>query len=176
MFSQIKNLRDNLFQIIFLLCLLILIVLLIWNYFSGNKGTFVNYSSTIWDLLGKPTKKLPKKPFESKGEIECRRAIEKLTGHKFPKTRPSFLMNVVSGHNLELDCYNDELQMAVEYNGEQHYKFIPYFHSSKDAFQNLKYRDEMKQRLCKENGINLITVPYTVKIQNIESYLKQKLG
>jgi len=84
-------------------------------------------------------------------------------------------MNTVSGSNLELDCYNDEMKIAVEYNGEQHYNYIPYFHNNKDAFTNLKYRDEKKRLLCKKNGILLITVPYTVKHRDIETYIIKEL-
>ena len=34
-----------------------------------------------------------------------------------------------------------------------------------------KYRDDMKRRICKDYGINLIEVPYTVKNKNIRSYI-----
>jgi hypothetical protein len=78
-------------------------------------------------------------------------------------------------NNLELDCYNEELKIAVEYNGIQHYKYIPFFHKNKEAFQNQKYRDYMKREICEKNGIKLIEVPNTVKIENIESYLREKL-
>ena len=33
----------------------------------------------------------------------------------------------------------------------------------------------MKRRICKENGIVLIEVPYTVKIENIANYIKNQL-
>ena len=112
---------------------------------------------------------------ESSGEIECRRVAEMMTGKPFPKKRPDFLKNPVTSHNLEIDCFCEELKLGIEYNGKQHYKYTPYFHSSKDAFYNTRYRDEMKARLCKENGIKLIIVPYTVKVGDIEEYLKQNL-
>jgi hypothetical protein len=85
------------------------------------------------------------------------------------------MLNEVSGHQLELDCYNDELKIAVEYNGKQHYEFIPYFHSNKEAFQNMKYRDYMKQKLCSENGVKLIIVPYSVKHQEISDYIEKRI-
>ena len=111
----------------------------------------------------------------SRSSADSLKGIEKITGKKFPKVRPNFLMNTVSGSNLELDCYNDEMKIAVEYNGEQHYNYIPYFHNNKDAFTNLKYRDEKKRLLCKKNGILLITVPYTVKHRDIETYIIKEL-
>ena len=41
----------------------------------------------------------------SKGENKCREVIEKLTGKRFYKTRPSFLKNPITGAFLELDIY-----------------------------------------------------------------------
>jgi len=166
-------------KLFFILSIVILCVIFILNIFSGKAGTYVDHTDTIWDLVKKKydgTKKETKaRPFESKGEIESRRAIESITGKQFPKARPSFMKNTVSGQNLELDCYCDDLKIAVEYNGEQHYKYIPYFHHSKDAYYNMKYRDEMKKKLCEENGVKLIIVPYTVQINDIESFILNKL-
>jgi len=120
-------------------------------------------------------------PQESKGEIECRRVLENLFGKKFPKIRPDFLRNPVTSspdqdNNLELDCYNDELKIACEYNGIQHDKYIPFFHKTKDSFHNQRYRDHIKRELCKKNGIFLIEVPSTVKITDIETFILEKLG
>ena len=73
-------------------------------------------------------------PQESKGEKECRKVLENLFNKPFSKSRPDFLRNPVTGgnFNLELDCYNQELSLAVEYNGIQHYKYVPYFHRNND--------------------------------------------
>lgn len=114
---------------------------------------------------------------DSKGEVECRRVMELIYGLPFNKARPDFLRNPVTGnnYNLELDCYNPKLKIAVEYNGVQHYKYTPFFHKNKEAFLNQKYRDDMKERICKENGVRLIQVPYSVPIEGIHSYLINEL-
>ena len=118
-----------------------------------------------------------KKHKDSKGERMCRRVLENIFKKPFPKERPDFLRNnaLNNNMNLELDCYNPELRLGVEYNGRQHYEFIPFFHKNKEAFHNQKYRDYMKKNMCKKNGIHLISVPYTVKIKDIPQFLIQKI-
>jgi len=114
---------------------------------------------------------------ESRGETECRRVLEKIFKQRFIKSRPKFLNNPVTGgrYNLELDGYCELLKLAFEYNGRQHYEYTSYFHKNKEDFLNQKYRDVIKKSMCKDNGVNLIEVPYTVKIEDIEYYIIGKL-
>ncbi|MDB4726515.1 hypothetical protein OAF54_03670 [bacterium] len=156
----------------FIGCLVILGIIILCNI--GKKGTFDKYSIKI------PSRLLKKPKKDSSGEIECKRVLEKLFNKPFNKIRPNYLRNPVtstkaSSHNLEIDCYNDELKLGVEYNGRQHYEYVPFFHRNKDAFYNQKYRDELKRIYCKENGIKLIEVPYTVKVPDIENYIIKQL-
>ena len=112
---------------------------------------------------------------ESKGERECRRVLQKLYNKPFPNVRPKFMFNSITGESLEFDMYDPQMRLVVEYNGQQHYKFTPFFHKTKDAFRNQQYRDKMKKDICKKMGIVLIDVPYTVKINDIESFLTNRL-
>ena len=107
----------------------------------------------------------------SKGEYACKVALEKIFRRPFYKIRPEFMKNNVTGKNLELDLYNPELKLCIEMNGKQHYHYTPFFHKNNEAFLNQKYRDEIKKFKCRDNGINLIEVPYTVKTEEIENYL-----
>jgi len=112
----------------------------------------------------------------SKGEKTCKEFLEFTLKKKFERVRPSFLKNPVTGSCLELDLYNPELRLAIEYNGCQHYHYNPMMHgSSQDRFQNQKYRDLMKREMCKKNGITLIIVPYTVEIEKIPEFLYDQL-
>ena len=142
---------------------------------TGEKGTWSN--KYYYDGKKYTRMRLFNKPKDSKGEIETKRVLEKIFNKPFEKIRPAFLNNPVTGgiHNLEIDCYNDELKLGVEYNGVQHYKYTPFFHKNKEAFHNQKYRDELKRRMCKDNGICLIEVPHTVQHEDIEKFLKQEL-
>ena len=133
---------------------------------GGNKEIAKSYQQTQNNSFG-----------ESKGETECRRVLQHIFNKPFIKARPDFLRNEVTGNNfnLELDCFNEELELAVEYNGIQHYKYTPYFHKSYEHFLNQKYRDYIKKTMCKEADIILIEVPYTVKIQDIYKFLRLEL-
>jgi hypothetical protein len=181
-FDFIKNLfKTYNFEMLLIVCVLFLVIYGIYKKIKKEKGTWS--TSYFYDYLPKELKSEEnnynsnnRHSFESKGESECRRVLEKIFNVPFPKTRPRFLNNPVTGgnFNLELDCYNDDLKIAVEYNGAMHYKYIPYFHRNKEAFYNQKYRDELKRRMCRDNGIYLIEVPYTVKLENIEDFIKDK--
>ena len=116
---------------------------------------------------------------ESRGESYARKLALKIFGKPFDKIRPEFLKNNVTGHNLELDLYNPEMKLGIEVSGKQHYVYTPFFHKNQEAFTNQKYRDEIKRMLCKNNGIKLIEVPYTVKLEDMETFLRieaRKLG
>ena len=117
-----------------------------------------------------------KVPTQSKGEEICRATLQQIFQQPFPNVRPDFLFNSVTGENLELDMYNKHYGLAVEYNGQQHYKFNSFMHGgSKDKFYGQKYRDQIKRDVCKKLGIRLIEVPYTVKHKDIPNYLVSKL-
>jgi hypothetical protein len=123
----------------------------------------------------------PVRTKDSLGELKCREVLEKIFQVPFAKCRPEFLHNVVtstdtSSYRLELDCYNPELAIAVEYNGRQHYEYVPFFHRTRDAFYNQKYRDEIKRIKCRENGVTLIEVPYTVPARQIEDFIVEALS
>jgi hypothetical protein len=192
LFSCIKN---NIYLIAFAITILFLILYSLYNIFSNKQGSWSSNffydptatkksskSSSLRDLTNqtdsKPTSGItPPNKKDSYGEIECRRVLEDIFKKPFPKCRPNFLKNQVTGgkYNLELDCFNEELRLAVEYDGIAHHKYTPYFHRNYEAFETQKYRDFMKDRLCKDNNIILIRVPYTVKKNDIEKFLIKQL-
>jgi hypothetical protein len=173
------------FEIVIVVCLTFIISFGIYRKIKGYSGTWsrgypVVFTQKSFDQ-GTPMydRSVTDRTSisDSKGEVECRRVLQTIFNRPFNKDRPDFLRNPVTGgnFNLELDCYDPELKIAVEYNGIQHYKYIPYFHKNKEAFLNQKYRDDMKRRICKEYGIKLIEVPYTVKVCDIRNFLISSL-
>jgi hypothetical protein len=102
-------------------------------------------------------------PKTSKGEDVLAEVFQDILQKKIQRNvRPNFLRNPESGKALELDCYDPEYKIAVEYNGIQHYKFPSAYHKSEKEFYDQLYRDRLKKKLCDEEGVYLIPVPYWV--------------
>ena len=96
-----------------------------------------------------------------RSEQLCREIFEEHYNAKFPNVRPKFLKG------LELDGYNEELNIAFEYNGKQHYKYVPYFHrNGEQDFIEQQERDRMKYRICANKNIKLILIPYKFDCYN----------
>lgn len=77
-------------------------------------------------------------------------------------------------NTLPFDCYLDDFNILIEYDGEGHYKPIRRGSmTEEDAIKNLEYvqrHDKIKNDFCKKNKINLIRIPYWEK-NDIEYYL-----
>lgn len=104
----------------------------------------------------------------------CRKLMEYLFEKKFEKVRNlKWLMNN-DGYYLELDGYNAELNLAYEYNGIQHYKYLKYWHKTMESFDKIKQHDILKKELCIKNNIKLIVIPYTIQSNDIFHYIKNE--
>ncbi len=112
---------------------------------------------------------------ESNGEAICRNVLEKIYKKPFLKKRPSWLINPKTGKRMELDGFNEQLKIAFEYDGIQHYKYPNKFHKTEQAFLGQVQRDKDKVRICDEHGVYLIRVPYTVPNNMIEHFIKNIL-
>ena len=64
------------------------------------------------------------------------------------------------GSRLFLDIFMPDISIGVEVNGVQHYKFVPFFHGSQIKFEEYKFLDKKKVRLCNEQGIGLYVVKH----------------
>ena len=109
---------------------------------------------------------------KSRSEKLCREIIEDLTGYEFPNVRPAFLKG------LELDGYNAEVYTAFEYQGKQHYKYIPFFHRDPDDFKRQQERDQRKYRICARKRIDLVIIPYTLdyrKPDELRTFIRDQL-
>lgn len=71
--------------------------------------------------------------------------------------RPDWMVEL-TGYRLELDFLIEELQVAIEVQGIQHYEFTPYFHEDKQDFDDRQRFDELKRNACVTRGIELFEV------------------
>jgi hypothetical protein len=67
-----------------------------------------------------------------------------------------------SGRKIQLDIFVPQFNLALEYQGMQHYKSIKFFGGDKQLAIRQKL-DHEKREICFENGILLIEVSYTWK-------------
>jgi len=69
---------------------------------------------------------------------------------------------------MYVDFYIPSRKTFIEFNGEQHYKPCERF-GGKKSYERQKKRDEILRQYSKDNGYNLIEIPYTEfkRINNI---------
>jgi hypothetical protein len=87
-----------------------------------------------------------------------REALEQALGYAMPKVRPAWLCNPKTGCPMELDFFDADRSIAIEYDGPHHYEYPNKYHKTKQEFHNQQERDKNKERLCKDHGICLIRV------------------
>lgn len=69
-----------------------------------------------------------------------------------------WLLNTNTGHHLYADFVVESYRLCVEYDGEQHTKYSPYFYKTQENFEKAKKRDEIKEKLMTKNGYRVIRI------------------
>jgi hypothetical protein len=69
-------------------------------------------------------------------------------------------IQVRKNETLYLDFYIPLKKICVEVHGEQHYKFVAFYHHNMLNFLKAKKRDSDKAEWCEINGIKYIALPY----------------
>tara|TARA_R100000008_G_scaffold77516_1_gene57985 strand:- start:1230 stop:1640 length:411 start_codon:yes stop_codon:yes gene_type:complete len=106
--------------------------------------------------VSKPKKYLIKWKHKSKSKIQFRvkEFLEPYWGdhivfEEFP----------VAGSRLTFDFYNANKKIAVEVQGAQHLKYVPFFHGpSRSKFLQQIRRDQDKVEFCKLNNITFVEI------------------
>lgn len=106
-----------------------------------------------------------------RGERITRAIFESLFGKAFPKLRPPWL-RTARGTQLELDGYCEELGVAFEHQGNQHYstKYLSPSHN----LAAIQKRDRRKRLLCRKRGVKLLAVPDLsdrLRVQSAKDYI-----
>jgi very-short-patch-repair endonuclease len=72
-------------------------------------------------------------------------------------------INARPGRTQYLDFYINQIKLAVEVHGQQHFKFNTMFHASAQDFLNQKRNDADKKNWCELNNITYIELAYNEK-------------
>ena len=88
----------------------------------------------------------------------CRSVFEKIFSYSFPRKRPKWLINS-RGNRMELDGYCRSLNIAFEYQGEQHFR-IGKFTPSAEELEKRQRDDVQKREICNDNGVTLVIINY----------------
>lgn len=145
---------------------------LIWECASGHQwsATYANIShGKTWCPVCKC----------SRSQDLCASIISNLLNEKPLKNiRPYWLRNPNTGRNLEIDMYFPNNKVAVEYNGEQHYK-TTYFNSVGDSLDEIRKRDRLKKNIIKSStdmvkSFIIFTYRNVLSEENIRSILVKR--
>jgi hypothetical protein len=102
------------------------------------------------------------------GERICRAYFEQLFGGSFPLSSPDWLRNA-KGRAMQLDGFAPDLKLAFEHHGMQHYDTSTPFVRDKSTFDERHAADELKAKLCEEQGVVLITIPEVPTLTSLSS-------
>lgn len=64
----------------------------------------------------------------------------------------------IVGTRLSLDFYNANKKIAIEVQGQQHIKYVPFFHGTRSNYLGQIKRDYKKIEFCELNKINLVEI------------------
>ncbi len=73
-----------------------------------------------------------------------------------------------------LDFYINQIKLAVEVHGQQHYKFNTMFHASAQDFLNQRKNDIDKREWCEINNITYIELPYNEKVEEWKKKIQDR--
>ena len=80
-----------------------------------------------------------------------------------------------NGEPLHFDGFNQDLMLAFEHDGEQHFHHIPYFHPTRKDFEAAQKRDEIKNNLCSKHNVHLLRIKYDVAIISVPIFIQDNL-
>lgn len=111
--------------------------------------------SSYWKLSGNITKNIINK---SSLHIKVREILNSL----FPTLQvlEEVSIPIRKSETLYLDFYLPLKKICIEVHGEQHYKFVQFYHSTFLGFIKAKKRDMDKKEWCELNSIQYIDLPF----------------
>lgn len=84
---------------------------------------------------------------------------------------------VIDNVRFRFDFYLPDYNLFIEYDGEQHYRPVNFsgkIEEAQEKFETTQRYDEIKNKYCEDNNINLLRIPYWEK-DNIETIINNHL-
>jgi hypothetical protein len=107
-----------------------------------------------WKLNGYALGHIPEK-LCSQYHIKCKSLLQELFAVY------SILEEIpVPDLGLTLDFFIPMKKLAIEVDGQQHDKFVPFFHGNKQKFAKGKTNDRLKEYWCELNNITIIRLKW----------------
>jgi len=95
--------------------------------------------------------------WDGKSRSKYQRSIKKFL-KSFWKSHVVFEEFPLAGSKMTFDFYNANKKVAVEVQGAQHTKYVPFFHRTRSQFVSQIKRDEKKLEFCDLNDIKLVEI------------------
>ena len=81
---------------------------------------------------------------------------------------------------LKVDFYIPDINLIIEYDGIQHFEPVDFGEKDKgkihQKFEEIKYRDNLKNEYCNIRNINILRIPYWIKLKDIEKSVMNKVN
>lgn len=135
------------------------------NEFNENKCKFDNVERSSW--------------LQANNKWISEELVYRLTKKLFKdykvvyQMRPFFLRSKITGAQLSYDIFISGLNVAIEYQGIQHFQPVEFFGGEKN-FERQLIRDREKYELSKENNVYMIYINYDEEIS--EELIKSKVN
>tara|TARA_Y100000034_G_scaffold100098_1_gene123243 strand:- start:83 stop:478 length:396 start_codon:yes stop_codon:yes gene_type:complete len=113
----------------------------------------------VFNINGKESNWIPKAGSNRK-RSSFHTLAKNLLSKRFPTAQilDEVPFKPLSGKTLYLDLYITPHNIAIEVQGQQHYKFNSHFHKTIFDFHQQQSNDQIKKIWCNKNGIELITL------------------
>lgn len=109
---------------------------------------------------------------DSKGIRVIKKFFDLCNLSYIPEKRFDDLRGFCSGALLPCDLYIEMLDESIlEYDGKQHFIFVPSWHKSIQSFNDQLSRDLLKDKHAIDNGYNFIRIPYWLTTNQIVEIL-----
>ena len=105
---------------------------------------------------------------ESSGAIQLYKELCLIFGDDNIKKEyyEDWLRNPKTNKIMYIDFYIPNSNLAIEYDGKQHYEFVEFIHRKFKNFYNQVYRDRLKEKILKKHGIKTIRFKYDEEINH----------